>query len=60
MPTRLPELSYETKLEQIRMAIDKSFKDAYVVYTFPDAVIIKDYKQGKHFEIEYSILDGKI
>ena len=57
---RTSEGSYEQKMERLRAHFDKNNGDSYIIYTFPDAVIIKDYKKGKYYEIEYSILDDKI
>lgn len=57
---RTSEGSYEQKMERLRAHFDKNNGDTYIIYTFPDAVIIKDYKKGKYYEIEYSILDDKI
>ena len=54
------EGSYEQKMERLRAHFDKENADTYIIYTFPDAVILKDYKKGKYYEIEYSILDDKI
>ena len=55
---RSSEGSYEQRTERLRAHFDST--DNYIIYTFPDAVIIKDYKKGKYFEIEYSIIDDKI
>ena len=54
------EGSYEEKREKLRIHFDKEFKEAYIIYTFPDAVILKDYNTNKHYEIEYAMIDGKI
>ena len=52
--------SYEEKREQLRIHFEKDFKDSYIIYTFPDAVILKDYKTDKNYEIEYAIIDDEI
>ena len=54
------EGSYEEKREKLRIHFEKDFKDSYIIYTFPDAVIIKDYKTDKNYEIEYAIIDDEI
>lgn len=57
---RSSEGSYEQRMERLRAHFDKENSDTYIIYTFQDAVILKDYKKGKYYEIEYSILDDKI
>jgi len=52
------EGSYEEKMGKLRAHFDE--EDTYIVYTFQDAVIIKDYVKGIFYEIEYSIVDDKI
>ena len=42
------EGSYEQKQERLRAHFDKENGDTYIIYTFPDAVILKDYKEGKY------------
>jgi len=54
------EGSYEEKREKLRIHFEKDFKDSYIIYTFPDAVILKDYKTDKSYEIEYAVIDGNI
>jgi len=54
------EGSYEERREQLRVHLEKEFPESYIVYTFPDAVILNDYKTNKNYEIEYAIIDGKI
>jgi len=54
------EGSYEEKREQLRIHFEKDFKESYIIYTFPDAVILTEYNTGKNYEIEYAIIDGKI
>ena len=57
---RSSEGSYEQKQERLRAHFDKENGDTYIIYTFPDAVILKDYKEGKYYEIGYTITDDKI
>jgi len=60
LKTRGTEGSYEQLREKLRIHFEKDYKESYIIYTFPDAVILKDYSTEKHYEIEYAIVDGEI
>lgn len=54
------EESYEQLREKLRLHFEKDYKEPFIIYTFSDAVILKDYSNEKTYEIEYAIIDGKI
>ena len=60
LKTRGIEGSYEQLREKLRLHFEKDFKESFIIYTFPDAVILKDYSKEKNYQIEYSIIDGEI
>ena len=47
---RSSEGSYEQKQERLRAHFDKENGDTYIIYTFPDAVILKDQRKGRDYE----------
>jgi len=60
LKTRGVEGSYEQLREKLRIHFEKDYKESFIIYTFPDAVILKDYTTEKNYEIEYAIVDGEI